>query len=254
MVIATVRHSKVAQVYDKKKTFVSHLLQNHIPLMKKILVMITLLALSVCTVQAQKKKKSDAPEERIVEITTEFGTIKVKLYNETPKHRDNFIKLASEGFYDSLLFHRIIKGFMIQGGDPESKTATPEKMLGGGDVGYLIPAEMNDSLYHKKGALCAARSQNPEKASSGCQFYIVQGRIFTDEELNSMEARMGTKFSAKQRNDYKTIGGTPQLDKNYTVYGEVIEGLEVVDAIAAVKTRPGDRPEKDIRMSMKVIK
>jgi cyclophilin family peptidyl-prolyl cis-trans isomerase len=109
-------------------------------------------------------------------------------------------------------------------------------------------------LYHKKGTLCAARDGNPEKASSGCQFYIVQGRTYTDEELNSFESRSGTKFSEKQRNDYKTIGGTPSLDKNYTVYGEVIEGLDVIDKIAAVKTKPGDRPEQDVKMTVKVIK
>jgi len=222
--------------------------------MKKTLAILILLSLSALTTQAQKKKKSNGPEERIVAITTEFGTMKVKLYNETPKHRDNFIKLASEGFYDSLLFHRIIAGFMIQGGDPESKNAPAEKMLGAGDIGYTIPAELNDSLYHKKGALCAARTPNPEKASSGCQFYIVSGKKYTDEELNSLEARMGSKYSAQQRIDYTTIGGTPQLDKNYTVYGEVIEGFDVLDKIAAVKTKPGDRPVQDVKMSMKVIK
>ncbi len=222
--------------------------------MKKSLAILILLSLSVFTTQAQKKKKSNGPEERIVEITTVHGTMKIKLYNETPKHRDNFIKLASEGFYDSLLFHRVIAGFMIQGGDPDSKNAPAEKMLGAGDVGYKVPAEFNDSLYHKKGALCAARDGNPEKASSGCQFYVVQGKKYTDEELNSMEARMGSKYSAQQRTDYKTLGGTPQLDKNYTVYGEVIEGMDVIDKIAAVQTKPGDRPVQDVRMTVKVVK
>lgn len=223
--------------------------------MKKILVIISLFMLPAICVQAQKNKnKTAAPAERIVEITTDMGTMKIKLYNETPLHRDNFIKLASEGFYNDLLFHRIIKGFMIQGGDPQSKDAPQEKMLGAGDVGYKVPAEFSDSLYHKKGALCAARDGNPEKASSGCQFYIVQGKTYTDEELTSFEARMGNKYSDKQRNDYKTLGGTPQLDKNYTVYGEVIEGMDVIDKLAAVKTKPGDRPEQDMKMTVKVIK
>ncbi len=220
--------------------------------MKKFIAIIAILTIGISTSQAQNKKPA-AGKERIVEITTEFGTIKIKLYNETPKHRDNFIKLASEGFYNDLLFHRIISGFMIQGGDPESKGAAPEKRLGSGDVGYKVPAEFNDSLYHKKGALCAARDGNAEKASSGCQFYIVQGKTFTDEELNAMEARSGVKYSAKQREDYKILGGTPQLDKNYTVYGEVIEGLDVLDKIAAVKIQPGDRPVTDVKMTVKVI-
>jgi cyclophilin family peptidyl-prolyl cis-trans isomerase len=222
--------------------------------MKKIIAIIALFAITVVTSQAQSKKSSGASKERLVEITTDYGKMKIKLYNETPKHRDNFLKLASEGFYDGLLFHRVIKGFMIQGGDPQSKDATPDKMLGAGDVGYKVPAEFNDSLYHKKGTLCAARDGNPEKASSGCQFYIVQGRTYTDEELNSFESRSAIKFSEKQRNDYKTIGGTPMLDKNYTVYGEVIEGMDVIDKIAAVKTKPGDRPEQDVKMTIKVIK
>ncbi len=220
--------------------------------MKKFIAIIAILTIGISTSQAQNKKPA-AGKEHIVEITTEFGTIKIKLYNETPKHRDNFIKLASEGFYNDLLFHRIISGFMIQGGDPESKGAAPEKRLGSGDVGYKVPAEFNDSLYHKKGALCAARDGNAEKASSGCQFYIVQGKTFTDEELNAMEARSGVKYSAKQREDYKILGGTPQLDKNYTVYGEVIEGLDVLDKIAAVKIQPGDRPVTDVKMTVKVI-
>jgi peptidyl-prolyl cis-trans isomerase B (cyclophilin B) len=216
--------------------------------------------LSICLIaatlscQAQTTPKSAGSKERIVSITTDYGTMKVKLYNETPKHRDNFIKLASEGFYNGLLFHRVIKEFMIQGGDPNSKTAGPDTQLGSGDVGYKVPAEINDNLHHKKGTLCAARDGNPEKASSGCQFYIVQGKKYTDEELNMFESRMGYKFTAQQRNDYKTIGGTPHLDKNYTVYGEVIEGMDVIDKIAAVKTKPGDRPVQDVKMTVKVVK
>ncbi|OQA05848.1 MAG: putative peptidyl-prolyl cis-trans isomerase [Bacteroidetes bacterium ADurb.Bin397] len=180
--------------------------------------------------------------------------MKIKLYNQTPKHRDNFIKLASEGFYNDLLFHRVINGFMIQGGDPNSKTAGPDVQLGAGDVGYKVPGEFDKSLIHKKGTLCAARDGNPEKASSGCQFYIVQGKTHTDAELDQMEQRMGSKYTPEQRNIYKTIGGTPFLDQNYTVYGEVIEGMDVIDKIAAVKTKPGDRPVENVKMQVKVIK
>ena len=221
--------------------------------MKKILFLLTFLVAPVLVIQAQNKKAASKDKDRIVQITTDYGTMKIRLYNETPKHRDNFIKLASEGFYDGLLFHRVIKEFMIQGGDPQSRDAAPEKMLGAGDVGYKVPAEFNDQLIHKKGTLCAARDGNPEKASSGCQFYIVQGKKFTPEEIASIEARTGMKYTEAQKNEYATIGGTPQLDKNYTVFGEVIEGMEVIDLIAAVKTRPGDRPEKDVKMTVKVI-
>jgi cyclophilin family peptidyl-prolyl cis-trans isomerase len=145
----------------------------------------------------------------------------------------NFIKLVGEGFYDSLLFHRVIKDFMIQGGDPQSKNAAAGQPLGMGDVGYKIPAEIVDTLFHKKGVLAAARDGNPQKASSGCQFYIVQGKVMSEEEMNMAETRMGMKFSEAQRKAYSTVGGTPWLDKNYTVFGELIEGLDVLDKIAA---------------------
>ena len=164
------------------------------------------------------------------------------------------MKLVSEGFYDSLLFHRVIKGFMIQGGDPDSKNAAPGKMLGSGDVGYKIPAELIDTLYHKKGVLAAARDGNPEKASSGCQFYIVQGKPMTEAEITQAEQRLGFTMSEKQKSDYMTVGGSPWLDRNYTVFGEIVEGLDVIDKIAAVKTLPGDRPETDVRMTIKLIK
>lgn len=188
-----------------------------------------------------------------VQITTDFGTMKVKLYNETPLHRDNFVKLVSEGFYDSLLFHRVIKGFMIQGGDPQSKNAAAGQMLGSGDVGYRVPAEFNDSLYHKKGVLAAARDNNPEKASSGCQFYIVQGKPMIENELQMAERRSGKPMSEAKRNDYKTIGGSVWLDGEYTVFGEVIEGLDVIDKIAAVPCGPMDRPASDVRMKMVLV-
>jgi peptidyl-prolyl cis-trans isomerase B (cyclophilin B) len=204
---------------------------------------------------AQKKKKSmeKAVTDTLIEITTDYGTMKLKLYKETPLHRANFMKLVSEGFYDSLLFHRVIKGFMIQGGDPDSKNATPGKMLGSGDVGYKIPAELIDTLYHKKGVLAAARDGNPEKASSGCQFYIVQGKPMTEAEITQAEQRLGFTMSEKQKSDYMTVGGSPWLDRNYTVFGEIVEGLDVIDKIAAVKTLPGDRPETDVRMTVKLI-
>jgi peptidyl-prolyl cis-trans isomerase B (cyclophilin B) len=202
---------------------------------------------------SQNESAGDTTRPKMVEITTDYGKIKIRLYDETPLHRDNFIKLASEGFYDSLLFHRVINGFMIQGGDPNSKTAAPAARLGSGDVGYKIPAELKPNLFHKKGVLAAARDNNPEKASSGCQFYIVQGKLYTDEELNQLETRMNYKFTPEERTAYKTIGGTPFLDRNYTVYGEVVEGLDVVDKIAAVKTKPGDRPLTDVRMYIDVI-
>jgi len=200
------------------------------------------------TVQAPPKEK-----ESMVLITTDLGNMKVKLYNATPKHRDNFLKLAREGYYDSLLFHRVIRNFMIQGGDPMSKHAGPGIMLGEGDIGYTIPAEFVDTIYHKKGSLCAARRENPEKASSGCQFYIVQGQVLDSMQIGMFEMQRGLKLSPQQKNILMTTGGTPWLDKGYTVFGEVVEGLDVIDKIAAVQTAPGDRPLQDIRMKMQVI-
>ncbi len=253
------------------------------------------------------------PKETQVTIVTTEGIIRVKLYNETPQHRDNFIQLVNSHYYDSTLFHRVIHEFMIQGGDPDSKAAKPGDQLGNGGPGYTIPAEfMPDKLYHKKGALAAARNGddvNPGKASSGSQFYIVQGKVFTDAELTTMEQRMQLqkkqeaffillnkpentqlklkffsfrqqqqtdslmaiaqsldpqvqaevaknpvfKFSPEQRTTYSTVGGVPHLDGNYTVFGEVTEGLDIVDKIAATKTLTGDRPEKDIRVLKMIL-
>ena len=190
-----------------------------------------------------------------IKIVTDSGTMIVKLYDSTPLHRDNFVKLVKEGFYDSLLFHRIIQGFMIQGGDPNSKNAAAAVILGnGGDNMARIPPEFRKSLYHKKGVLAAARDGNPEKASSACQFYIVQGKLLSDAELDMMEQRIGSKYTLLQRNIYKKIGGTAMLDQNYTVFGEVISGLDVVDKIASAPKAPGDRPIGDIRMKMEVVK
>jgi peptidyl-prolyl cis-trans isomerase B (cyclophilin B) len=183
-----------------------------------------------------------------------MGEIVVRLFDKTPKHRDNFVKLVKDHFYDSLLFHRIIAGFMIQGGDPESKNAQPDIMLGKGDVGYTIPAEFDSTLYHKKGALAAARTNNPEKASSGCQFYIVQGKKFSDEELDMISMSTGVYFSPARRMTYKMLGGTPKLDMNYTVFGEVESGIDVVDQIAQVQKNNFDRPVKDVHMKMELLK
>ncbi|MBL7923284.1 MAG: peptidylprolyl isomerase [Bacteroidia bacterium] len=222
---------------------------------KSVLICLTLLLSLTQASFAQKKNKKmeESPKDSLIEISTDYGTMKVKLYKETPLHRANFLKLAGEGFYDSLLFHRVIKGFMIQGGDPQSKNASAGQMLGSGDVGYKIPAEFVDTLFHKKGVLAAARDGNPEKASSGCQFYLVQGKVMTEQEIVAAEQRLGFKLSEAQKQAYMSVGGTPWLDRNYTVFGEVIEGLDVIDKIAAVTTASGDRPVQDVRMKMKVI-
>ena len=246
-------------------------------------------------------------------ISTTFGNIKLKLYNETPLHKNNFIKLVNQGFYDSLLFHRVISSFMIQGGDPSSKNATSGTALGMGDIGYTIPAEFNTKLFHKRGTICAAREGddvNPEKASSGCQFYIVQGKKFQNNDLKQVEYRINrhllskiTKemldkpenqllknkleyykkenktdsmkiigkllddqvfsiyeknphytFSKQQTDAYATVGGAPHLDGSYTVFGEVVEGMEVVDKIAEQTTDNANRPISDIRMKIKQVK
>ena len=188
-----------------------------------------------------------------VKISTNAGDMVIRLYNKTPQHRDNFIKLVKEHFYDSLLFHRVISQFMIQGGDPKSKTSAAGEMLGSGDVGYTIPAEFDSTLYHKRGALCAARTDNPEKASSGCQFYIVQGRKISEGELNNIEQQSGIKYAPAKRMVYKMNGGTPFLDMSYTVFGEVESGMEVVDAIAAAPVDNFKRPVNDIRMRMEIL-
>lgn len=241
--------------------------------------------------------------ETLVKIETSAGDIKVKLYNETPKHRDNFIKLVKEGTYEGTLFHRVIKDFMIQAGDPESKNAPKGKMLGAGDVGYTVPAEfVYPKFFHKKGSLSAARqgdAVNPKKESSGCQFYIVTGKVYNDSTLLQMERQMNEnkvsvffnelakkhmkeiykmrkandedglydlqekliaqaqelaakepvfRFTPEQVEAYTTVGGTPHLDGEYTVFGEVVEGMDVVDKIQQVKTDRSDRPEEDVKI------
>ncbi|MGB3948026.1 MAG: peptidylprolyl isomerase [Bacteroidia bacterium] len=251
----------------------------------------------------------DSILETKIRIETSFGNIKIKLYNQTPLHRDNFIKLTNEHYFDSLLFHRVIQNFMIQGGDPDSKNAPAQMELGNGGPGYTIPAEFRSELFHKKGVLAAARDsdlENPSQASAGSQFYIVQGKVFNDSLLQVQAKRItrlklynrivnkkenaqliekhkffseqkqtdSTKhindiinkqvdaalaneplhaFSQEQIKTYKTIGGTPHLDGSYTIFGEVIEGLEVIDAIAKQKTDKNDRPISDVRMKIRII-
>ncbi len=226
--------------------------------MKKILLVgITVMVGATCYSQkdsavTKKDRKKD------VLLQTNYGDIVLRLSDSTPLHRDNFLRLVKVGFYDSLLFHRVIQNFMIQGGDPNSKRARTEEPLGNGGPGYRVPAEFRTTLFHKKGAIAAARDNNPEKASSGCQFYIVQGRIFTDAGLDSVETfRLnGRKIPSEQREVYKTIGGSPHLDQSYTVFGEVVKGLDVVDKIAAAQTnREQNRPLEDIRIiKAKLIK
>jgi cyclophilin family peptidyl-prolyl cis-trans isomerase len=206
-----------------------------------------------------------AGKTRVI-METEYGNIVIRLYDSTPKHRDNFVKLVEAHFFDSLIFHRVIESFMIQGGDPTSKNAEPGTMLGGGGGDMpRVPAEFHPRLFHKKGVIAGARDGNPEKASSGCQFYIVQGKRFTDLELNEVEKQIGSEsFAADkraarqipptQREIYKAIGGSPWLDQNYTVFGEVEKGIEIIDKIAAEPKDGNDRPLKDIRFTIKMMK
>jgi cyclophilin family peptidyl-prolyl cis-trans isomerase len=198
------------------------------------------------------------PKNTFVEIKTSMGDMVVMLYNDTPLHKENFLKLVAENFYDSLIFHRVIKDFMIQGGDPASRNPVPGKQYGSGGPDYTVPAEFRDNLFHKKGVLSAARTGdnvNPEKRSSGSQFYIVQGKVYPDEELKKLEGQMRKTFSEEQKQAYRTLGGTPFLDGNYTVFGEVVKGLELVDVIAGTRTLPGDRPAEDVFiLSMQVLK
>jgi cyclophilin family peptidyl-prolyl cis-trans isomerase len=193
-----------------------------------------------------------ATAQSFVLFETTEGNIKIRLYDETPRHRDNFLKLVNEGYYDSLLFHRCISNFMIQTGDPESKYAAADQPLGSGGPSYKLPAEFVERYYHKKGAVAAARqgdSVNPEKKSSGSQFYIVQGSKLTNSQLDALEnAKQHVPFTPEQRQVYTSLGGTPHLDNAYTVFGEVTEGLEVVDIIASSPTGQRNRPMKDIRI------
>ena len=271
---------------------------------KILLICLAFIALTACNAGSKRQTNHHMENEKrtLVKLETTMGNITVALYNETPKHRDNFIKLVKEVVYDSTLFHRVIKQFMIQAGDPDSKNASDTAMLGSGDVGYTIPAEFNPKFFHKKGVLAAARQGddvNPEKASSGCQFYIVTGRKFTEPQLLGMENKINEqreealfdslarqhmkeiykmrkagdnagllelqdtleaqareladkeekfRFTPEQIKAYSTIGGAPHLDGSYTVFGEVTEGMEVVDNIEIAKTNRADRPIENIRI------
>jgi len=198
----------------------------------------------------------DDQAEQLVKISTDYGDMVIKLYNGTPLHRDNFIKLVKGHFYDGTLFHRVIKDFMIQGGDPDSKGAAAGQMLGNGGPGYTIPAEFRKEYFHKKGVIAAARegdNVNPEKASSGSQFYIVQGRKWTNNELNTMEQQRHHLIPWEQKEVYMKIGGTPFLDGDYTVFGEVITGLNVIDSIAKLPGDRNNRPLKDVKMTVSLI-
>ena len=271
---------------------------------KILLICLAFIALTACSAGSKKQTNHHMENEKrtLVKLETTMGNITVALYNETPKHRDNFIKLVKEGVYDSTLFHRVIKQFMIQAGDPDSKNASDTAMLGSGGVGYTIPAEFNPKFFHKKGVLAAARQGddvNPEKASSGCQFYIVTGRKFTEPQLLGMENKINEqheealfdnlarqhmkeiykmrkagdnagllelqdtleaqareladkeekfRFTPEQIKAYSTVGGAPHLDGSYTVFGEVTEGMEVVENIEIAKTNRADRPVENIRI------
>lgn len=270
---------------------------------KSLMICLAFIALTACSAGSKKQSSNMENEKRTqVKLETTMGNITVELYNETPQHRDNFIKLVKEGVYDSTLFHRVIKQFMIQAGDPDSKNAADTAMLGNGDVGYTIPAEFNPKFFHKKGVLAAARQGddvNPEKASSGCQFYIVTGRKFTEPQLLGMENKINDqreeaifdslaqkhmkeiykmrkaqdnagllelqdtleaqaremadkeekfRFTPEQIKAYTTVGGAPHLDGSYTVFGEVVEGMDAVDKIEIAKTNRADRPADNIRI------
>lgn len=219
--------------------------------MSRIFSMIAVIMLST-TLSAQSTKGT-----RVL-IKTSYGNMVILLYNDTPKHRDNFIKLVKEGYYDGLLFHRVIQDFMIQGGDPNSRNASKGEMLGLGGPGYTISAEIRSNHFHKKGALAAARkgdAVNPDKASSGSQFYIVEGEVMTDQNLQDyVSSGKHAAFTPEEAKTYTTIGGTPHLDGEYTVFGEVIEGLSVLDKIASLPVDAYNRPIEDISYTMEIIK
>jgi cyclophilin family peptidyl-prolyl cis-trans isomerase len=235
--------------------------------MKKTLILLFTLVLAT-GLFAQKVAHGQHPKEKVDTVTilekraqaliqTEFGDIVVELYNETPRHRDNFIKLVKDGFYNGTLFHRVVPNFVIQGGDPDSKHAAAGQSLGDGGPGYTIPAEFSKGLFHKTGALGAAREPdavNPKKASSGSQFYIVQGEVYHGDALASLEKRMKTSFSEEELKAYTTIGGKAHLDGGYTVFGEVIKGLELVEKITSRKRDKQNRPLSDISMKITLIK
>lgn len=195
--------------------------------------------------------------QHYVKIETDSGTMVLKLSNKTPQTTANFLKLVKEHFYDGLLFHRVVKGFMIQGGDPDSKNATPGQVLGEGGLKYTIPAEFDTSVFHQKGAIAMARESddvNPKKESSSTQFYIVEGRTFTDNEMDKIEEKFKILIPESHRAVYRKIGGAPFLDMNYTVFGQVIDGLGVIDKIAHAAKDQHNRPLNDIHMRISIMK
>ncbi len=226
--------------------------------MKKLSFVAIFLVSSILGWAQKPANQSVKPDgDAVVIMETSMGEIVLKLYGETPIHRDNFLKLAQDRVYDGLLFHRVIKNFMIQAGDPKSRDAKPGQPLGDGTLGYTLPAEFRPNLFHKRGALCAARqgdNVNPKKESSASQFYIVQGNRWDEKQLDMMSERMGKKFSPEQRKVYTTVGGTPHLDGDYTVFGEVIKGMDVIDKISQVKCDRMDRPVEDVRILKVTVK
>ena len=219
----------------------------------KISLLVVVFFITINSIYSQNNEM-----ETKVLIKTSVGDITIKLYNETEYHKNNFIKLVEQNFYDGVLFHRVINAFMIQTGDPDSKNASADKQLGRGGPGYTIPAEITPKFYHKKGALSAARTSdqmNPTRRSSGSQFYLVTGKVYSDSELNMFEKQAHTKLTKEQREAYMTIGGTPHLDGQYSVFGEITDGIEIIDKIQKVKTGAGDRPIEDIKIiEMTIIK
>jgi peptidyl-prolyl cis-trans isomerase B (cyclophilin B) len=214
-------------------------------IMKKVILLLLVAFVSFGTSTYSQDKKDDKQIKVI--IHTAYGDMTAVLYNETPQHRDNFIKLINEGWYENSPFHRIIQGFMIQGG---------QNADGRLDPGYTIPAEFVPGKFHKKGALAAARmpdNVNPEKASSGSQFYIVQGKVLTEQELNMYASRYNLHFTSEELDAYTTVGGTPHLDGDYTVFGEVIDGFDVIDAIASVNTGKGGKPLQPVTMTIEIV-
>ena len=212
-------------------------------MLKRILLFIAVVTIFSCK-----------PKQELILIETDYGNMKISLYDKTPIHRDNFKKLVKEGYYDGTLFHRVINGFMIQGGDPNSIGASAGQRLGSGGPGYTQEAEIG--AYHFKGTLAAARTggaSNPDKRSSGSQFYIVHGKPVQANQLTGLEQQKGITYSPEDVKRYEENGGTPFLDNEYTVFGEVVEGMDVIDKIAAVQTAPGDRPVKDVAMKLKIV-
>lgn len=229
-----------------------------------LLLLFCVAVIASCSHPDSKNDTSQEASNQYVLLSTDFGDMKILLYDSTPVHRDNFLKLVKENYYDSLLFHRVIPQFMFQGGDPQSKNASPEMILGGGELEYDLPAEINHGI-HKKGALAAARlpdSVNPQRRSSACQFYIVQGiaqkpdgsPLWEDAALSMIQERGNLSYTPEQIDAYKTVGGRPDLDGLYTVFGEVVEGLDVIDKIASQPVNPANRPLSDIRMTIKMWK